>query len=93
MMDEREVRPLFKIEFIDQSTNSVFREKIFNKPRDMSDFLKKFNLKEGVEFTFYDEHLNAIPAVFVCLVSFIKGKEMGFRMYFLCDQVKLAHKD
>jgi hypothetical protein len=81
---------LFIIEFIDQNTKSVFREKTFNNPRGMSDFLNKFNLKEGVEFTFFDEHLNAFPAEFVCLVSFIKGKDMGFRMYFLCKQAKIS---
>ncbi|WP_121611610.1 hypothetical protein [Mesobacillus foraminis] len=75
---------MFKLEFIDQNTNLVFREKNFGTPKGMHEYLNKFNLKDGVQFTFFDEFLNAMFAEFVCITSFIKGREMGFRIYFMC---------
>ncbi|KKK38097.1 hypothetical protein WQ57_09750 [Mesobacillus campisalis] len=75
---------MYKLEFIDHSTNRLFREKSFITPREMHQYLNKFNLKEDAEFTFFDDNLSPFSAVFHSLNSFVAENNMGFRMYFNC---------
>ncbi|CAM3709837.1 hypothetical protein [Mesobacillus zeae] len=73
---------MFRIEFIDQNTNVIFREKTFGTAMEMHLFIKNFELKEGKKFTFFNSQLQRINATFFSLASFSGKTGRGFRLYF-----------
>ncbi|MBT2757945.1 hypothetical protein J7E71_18900 [Mesobacillus foraminis] len=73
---------MFRLEFMDNMTNEIFKEMTFNSPKQMQTLLNDLGLREGATITFFDKELRGLKIKFVKLMSFIKEKEMGFRLVF-----------